>query len=67
MAKEMGGRASTGDFGKGRGKTAVADMKSRLAAMKNSGMGGDEIFSALWDRNRDAVVNGKGFTYEYAE
>lgn len=59
-------RATTNDFGKGRGETAVADMRARLAAMKNSGLPGDKILDTLWKRNHEAV-HGDGHSYEYAE
>lgn len=59
-------RATTGDFGKGRGETAVADMKARLDAMRNSGLSGDKILDTLWARNHEAI-HGDGHNYEYAE
>ena len=54
------------DRGRGRGERAVADMKNRLAAMKLSGMSGNEILDALWERNRMAVT-GDGFVNDMAD
>lgn len=54
------------DRGRGRGPQAVEDMRKRIAALKASGKSSEEVFSLLWDRNREAVT-GDGYTYEYAE
>lgn len=59
-------RAATGDYGKGRGDKAVADMKARLAAMRANEPDSKKIFDELWQRNHEAVT-GDGYTYEYAE
>lgn len=47
----------------GRGSTATADMKARIAALKRDGA---DVLDALWERNRRAVA-GEGFDYEFAE
>ncbi len=47
----------------GRGPTATADMKARIAALRADGA---DVVEVLWDRNRRAVL-GEGFRYEFAE
>lgn len=60
--------SGNGDFGSklGRGETAVADMKARLAAMRNAGLDGSSILDNLWERHTKAVT-GPGHIYDYAE
>ncbi len=58
-------KAAVGDYGKGRGETAVQDMKNRLAAMRQTD-DDKTLFEKLWARNHEAV-HGDGYTYEYAE
>ena len=50
----------------GRGPEATADMKRRIAALKNEGADLTGVIDALWERNRAAVA-GEGFTYEFAD
>lgn len=50
---------------RGRGSAAVADMKARLAAMQNQGMGITEQIDTLWQRHTEAIVGG-GHVYDMA-
>ena len=48
----------------GRGATATADMKARIAALRRQGA---DVVDVLWERHRRAEVMGEGYRYEYAE
>lgn len=50
----------------GRGPQATADMKARIAAIQKETWRMDVLIDRLWERNRQAVVEGQGFQYEYA-
>ncbi len=50
----------------GRGPVAAADMKARIAALREAGYTDQELFAILWDRTRQAEL-GEGYTYEFAE
>jgi hypothetical protein len=50
------------DTGQGRGRLATADMKARIAALREQGV---DVIDALWERNRLAVL-GEGYTYDLA-
>jgi hypothetical protein len=47
----------------GRGSVAVADMKARIAALKDQG---EDVVDRLWERSRLAEL-GDGYRYEFAE
>ncbi len=46
----------------GRGTTATADMKARIAALRSQGA---DVIETLLERHRRALL-GEGYTYEYA-
>lgn len=50
----------------GRGPLATADMKARIAAIRKETWRMDELIDRLWERNRRAVVEGRGYEYGYA-
>lgn len=50
----------------GRGAQATADMKARIAAIRAETWLMTELIDRLWERNRRAVVEGEGYSYEYA-
>lgn len=47
----------------GRGATATADMKARIAVLRAAG---EDVFEALWARHHQAVKLQHGYSYEYA-
>lgn len=49
----------------GRGALATADMKRRIARLKNHGVDLDEIITILWQRTLEAE-RGEGYRYDYA-
>lgn len=46
----------------GRGQTAVADMKARIAVLREQGA---NVVAVLWERSHRAEL-GEGYRYEYA-
>jgi len=52
----------------GRGPVATADMKARIAAFQteHGRWKMNALIDHLWERNRQAVVEGKGYDYEFA-
>lgn len=47
----------------GRGPTATADMKARIAALRRANV---DVLEALWRRHIEAIT-GAGYVYDYAE
>lgn len=50
---------------RGRGVTAVTDMKARIAAYRRRGYSAARIVEILWERSRKAEL-GEGYRYEFA-
>lgn len=51
----------------GRGATATADMKARIAAIRAETWRMDDLIDRLWERNQRAVALGEGYSYEFAD
>lgn len=56
-------RTSADGYATGRGPTATADMKARIAALRRDGR---DVLDVLWRRHLDAI-NGSGYVYDFVE